>query len=198
GENILIPVNDKNKKYAKAQGTYHIVEPKETLFGIAQKYGVTIQALQHSNKDILENGLQPGLELLIPTGKKAESSTTIIKGDAIIHVVQPKETKFSLLQKYGISEKELLDQNPQVKEGLKAGDTLRIVINNKITDDKGDLSQLGDVFETKDFKDLKIENTKKKEVVIMIPFRASKINNAQESFKTDRLLNIAVDWYSGA
>jgi len=198
GENILIPINDKNAKYAKAQGTYHVVEPKETLFGIAQKYGITYQALQEENKSILENGLQPGLELLIPTSKKAESSTTIIKDDAIIHVVQPKETKFSLLQKYGISEKALLDQNPQVKEGLKAGDTLKIVINNKITDDKGGLSQQFDIPSKIDFKDLKIGNTKKKEVVIMIPFRVSKIGNAQESFKADRLLNIAVDWYSGA
>src|SRR5690606_1299640 len=198
GENILIPVNDKNKKYAKAQGTYHIVEPKETLFGIAQKYGVTIQALQETNKSILQNGLQPGVELLIPTGKKVESTTTIIKNDAIIHVVQPKETKFSLLQKYGISEKELIDQNPQLKEGLKAGDTLKILINDKISDDKENLSQLFDTPDKKDFKNLKIGNTQKKEVVIMVPFRASRIGNPQESFKTDKLLNIAVDWYSGA
>lgn len=198
GENILIPINTKNAKYAKAQGTYHIVEPKETLFGIAQKYGVTIQALQQSNKDILESGLQPGLELLIPSGKKAESSTTIIQNNAIIHVVQPKETKFSLLQKYGISEKELVDQNPQLKEGLKAGDSLKIFINNKTSEDKEDLSQLFEAPDKKDFKKLKIENTQKKEVVIMVPFRASRIGNPQESFKTDKLLNIAVDWYSGA
>src|SRR5690554_7886409 len=31
----------------------------------------------------------------------------------------------------------------------------------------------------------------------MIPFRASRIGNAQESFKTDRFLNITVDFYSG-
>src|SRR5690606_28877876 len=69
GEVIIIPKNDKNAALSKKNGLYHKVEPKETLFGIAQKYGTTIQALQDANKDILANGLQPDLEILIPKGK---------------------------------------------------------------------------------------------------------------------------------
>jgi len=197
GEVIRIPKNEKNIKFAKTNGTYHIVEPKETFFGIAQKYGVTIQAIQEANKNTLQNGLQPGLELLIPSGKMAESTSTIIQNDKIVHVVQPKETKFALIQKYGTSEEELLTQNPQLKEGLKAGDTLRISINKQVADDKEDTEFLSKALGKKSFKKLVINNPEKKEVVVMIPFRASRIGNAQESFKTDRFLNITVDFYSG-
>src|SRR5690606_2252020 len=49
----------------------------------------------------------------------------------------------------------------------------------------------------KEFKNFAISNKDKKEVVVMLPFRASRIGNAQESFKTDKFLNITVDFYSG-
>lgn len=196
GEVILVPINDKNAKFAKTNGTYHTVEPKETLFGIAQKHGVTIQAIQEANQGLLENGLQPSMELLIPTGKKAENTSTITQYDKIVHVVQPKETKFALTQKYGISEEELTTQNPQLKDGLKAGDTLRIAIK-----------QVEDNFEIKSshkFKDLSksINTSKQREVVIMLPFNASKINmetkSIQEAIKKDQFLNTVIDVYSGA
>lgn len=187
---ILIPKNEKNAKYAT--GTYHTVQPKETFFGIAQKYGVTVQSIQDANKAILENGLQPGIELLIPTGKKAENTSTITQHDKIIHIVQPKEGFFGIAKKYGISEEELISQNPQAKEGLKVGDTLRIPFRKPVNEDK-----IVELIDKKEFKDLTITNKEKKEVVVMVPFRASKIGNAQESFKTDKFLNYMVDFYSG-
>src|SRR5690554_5988575 len=163
GEVIRIPKNEKNIKFAKTNGTYHIVEPKETFFGIAQKYGVTIQAIQEANKNTLQNGLQPGLELLIPSGKMAESTSTITQDDKIVHLVQPKETKFALIQKYGVSEEELLSQNPQLKEGLKAGDTLRIAIKKAENNEELNSDFLFKTLENKEFKKLKINNTDKKE-----------------------------------
>ncbi len=187
---ILIPKNEKNAKYAT--GTYHTVQPKETFFGIAQKYGVTVQAIQEANKAILENGLQPGLELFIPTGKKAESSTTITKNDDIIHIVQPQETFFGITQKYEISKEELVVKNPQLKNGLKAGDTLKIPFKKPVNEDN-----TFEAIRKKELKNFAVSNKEKKEVVVMLPFRASRIGNAQESFKTDKFLNITVDFYSG-
>ena len=197
GETILIPRTEKNAKLEKKQGIYHKVEPKETFFGIAQKYGTTIQAIQEANQDILQNGLQPDMELLIPTGKKVESSTTIIKNDDIIHIVQPQETVFGITQKYETPKDELIRNNPNLgylKDNvIKVGDTLRIPIKKLIIEEKEPFKPI----KKKEFKELKINDSKKKEVVIMIPFRTSRIGNAQESFKTDKFLNITVDFYSG-
>ncbi len=204
GEVILIPKNEKNAALAKKNGLYHKVEPKETLFGIAQKYGVTIQAIQDANKDLLANGLQPDLEILIPQGKKVVNNSTVTHEDYIVHVVQPKETKFALTQKYEISEEQLLKENPQLKEGLKAGDTLRIPIHrNNATEEKSSAKDVV-VSGKQTFKDLtkSIKSTPSKEVVIMLPFNISKqnmdSNSVQEVFKKSQFMNITVDFYSGA
>lgn len=205
GEVLLIPKTEKNAKLEKKDGIYHKVQPKETLFGLAQQYGTTIQAIEEANKDLLVNGLQIDMELRIPTGKKVESSTTIIKNDDIIHVVLPKETKFALTQKYNISEEEMIAQNPHIKEMLKEGDTVRISLKEGIIEEKKEEKpeekqeeEIAEILSKKDFKELKIGRSDKKNVVIMLPFRASRITNAQESYKTDRFLNMTIDFYSGA
>lgn len=43
----------------------HIVQPKETLYGLSKKYGVSIAAIQKQNQAILKNGLQANQTLLI-------------------------------------------------------------------------------------------------------------------------------------
>lgn len=203
GEIIIIPKLQKDAKKATGKATYHKVEPKETMFGIAQKYGVTIQAIQEANTKLLENGLQPGLELRIPLDVKAESTTTVLQDDRIIHVVLPKETSFALRQKYGISEEELLAENPQIKDGLKIGDTLRIPLRQET--ESLEIAQSDNLFLSKaSFKELNksIHNTELQEVAILIPFNANMIGSnsedIQKSFRTNKLLNIAVDFYSGA
>jgi len=206
GSIILIPKqqkNDKktNKKSNKQKSITHKVLPKETFFGIAQRYGTTIQAIQETNKNLLVNGLQPDMELRIPIGQKTESSTTIIQDDAIVHVVRSKETKYAITKKYNISEEELIVQNPHIKEMLREGDTLRISLkentdnlSSQTTDQEADVVEIAG---KKEFKNLTIKDYTTKNVAIILPFRASSITNIRESFKKDRLLNIAVDYYSG-
>src|SRR5690606_22091216 len=205
GEVILIPKTEKNAKLIEKQGLYHKVEPKETLFGIAQKYGTTIQALQEANKDILQNGLQADMELLIPQSKKAENTSTIILNEDIIHVVQPKETLFGISKKYEISKEELLKNNPQLPylkdDVVKIGDTIKISLKKqKETTQKEEEIALADY----KFKDLSktIKNPDRKRVVIMLPFNASGIGETseamQEALKSNRFLNVTIDFYSGA
>jgi len=198
GSVILIPKSSKKPKPNKQKTITHKVLPKETFFGIAQRYGTTIQAIQTANKDLLVNGLQPDMELRIPIGEKTESSTTIIQGDAIIHVVRSKETKYAITKKYNISEEQLIAQNPHIKEMLRDGDTLWISLKESINDSYAQ-TKTEDTEETskKEFKTLTIKDYKTKNVAIILPFRASKITNIRESFKTDRLLSITVDYYSG-
>jgi len=51
--------------YKSGQTIQHIVKPKETLYGLSKKYGVSIAAIQNQNKTILKNGLQVNQTLLI-------------------------------------------------------------------------------------------------------------------------------------
>lgn len=208
GTVLLIP--DKGKKAVRKDGVYHKVEPKETFFGIAQQYGTTIQAIQDANKTQLENGLQPGMELFIPSGKAVQSSTTVLKNDEIIHIVQPKETVFALTQKYQVTEAELLQTNPQLKDGLKVNDTLRIPL--KIQEEKADTSLFGKskkdsdvvVSGNHDYKNMGLkDNSTQKEVVFMLPFNVSKLDlensaSVQENLKRSQFLNVTLDFYAGA
>jgi len=50
----------------------------------------------------------------------------------IIHVVNPKETKYAITKKYNISEEELVAQNPHIEKMLREGDTLRISLKENV------------------------------------------------------------------
>ncbi|MFA7445954.1 MAG: LysM peptidoglycan-binding domain-containing protein [Flavobacteriaceae bacterium] len=214
GTVLLIPNRD--KKTVKKDGIYHKVEAKETFFGIAQAYGTTIQAIQQANKTLLENGLQPGLELLIPSGKTVQSSTTVVKNDEIIHIVQPKETVFALTQKYEIPKEELVKYNPNLDylkdDVVKIGDTIKIPLKKQ--QEKPETSLFGKTKKDTatalftgdhDFENLlgKLDNSTRKEVVFMLPFNLSRLDMenslaVQENLKKSQFLNVTLDFYSGA
>lgn len=106
----------------------HTVKSKETLFGIAQMYNVSVDAIKKLNKDLYSRGLKNGERLLIPaTSKKTETKTTE-SGDVLPgtkkYTVQPKETKFGIARKFGVSIAELEDLNPEIEDGLKVGATI--------------------------------------------------------------------------
>lgn len=55
---------------------YHEVKPKEGLYSISRKYGVSIQSIEDLNKDILANGLKAGSVLKIEQNKNITADKT--------------------------------------------------------------------------------------------------------------------------
>lgn len=125
----------------------HTVEPKETLYSLSKKYGVSVDEIKLSNEQIANSGLQVGMIVKIPGTKKLaanESSigsnktpeTEVVKLEekevtsqvqTITHVVEPKETLYSLSKKYGTTVDEIIKQNQAtLVNGLKIGQTLTI------------------------------------------------------------------------
>jgi len=121
---LLIPKKAVAPK-ANSQAKTHKVEPKETLFGIEKKYGVSDEALKKANPELEKLGLQIGQTLVIPsnTGSKTVVSTP---EKNLYHVVLPKETKFSIAKKYGITIGELEKRNPEIIPNLPIGYQLTI------------------------------------------------------------------------
>ena len=120
-----------------AQQKTHKVEPKETVYGISKKYGVTQEALYKMNPKIEKDGLQIGDVLVISTDNNSKIVESIIinsEDDAYIyHTIQPKETLYSLAKKYNISEASLKTLNQkQIDLGLKVGDVLLIPKKEKV------------------------------------------------------------------
>lgn len=110
---------------------YHIVRRKETLFGLARKYNISMQDIIAVNPEV-EEGLRTNQVVLIPK-QKIETL-----GDAspqeserfIYHEVKPREGFFAISKKYGVSEAIIKKFNHDlVKDGIKLGTVLKIPRN---------------------------------------------------------------------
>jgi len=172
---LLIPSKNKaakipNKDTKPAQistikeAKTHIVQAKETPYGLAKQYGITLADLEKANPEI-KNGLQIGQTLTIPGSKtarekapkeltkkeerKAEKEEKKAEKEAkkeakkeerkeekieaklaegsVLYEVVPKDTKYSISKRYGISIAELEKANPSiVTDSLKIGQKLVI------------------------------------------------------------------------
>ncbi|KFF10168.1 lytic transglycosylase [Flavobacterium hydatis] len=121
---ILKTVSANNSTSSKLT---HEVLAKESLFSIARQYNVSVQDLENLNKEILLNGLQVGQTIVIPNKRKTlDGRVRVINGETIFHVVAPKETKYSIAKKYGITIDQLEAQNPEIVNGLVEGNKLAI------------------------------------------------------------------------
>ncbi|MBF4470081.1 LysM peptidoglycan-binding domain-containing protein [Flavobacterium sp. HJJ] len=108
----------------------HTVAPKETLFGLAAKYNVKVEAIQNANTAALANGLQVGQELVIPHDSKIETASS-----KNTHLVQPKESLFSIARLYNVSVEDLDKVNTVLlKNGLQIGQEITIPNKKKTLD----------------------------------------------------------------
>ncbi|MFN3968578.1 LysM peptidoglycan-binding domain-containing protein [Flavobacterium sp.] len=193
----------------KTNAAYHIIEPKETKYGISKKYGMTIQELERLNPAILTD-FPVGLKLVVSgnapavTSKPVESAEPIKEKPAVVnpnsgkkylqeYVVKPKETIQSIATDFGITETELIQLNPELKKGIKLGMILRVPMGQKVNVPKKDQGNL-----------MKNLNTNaRKQLALLLPFNISKIendtvNSTQARLKKDKFLNLTLDFYSGA
>lgn len=103
----------------------HQVAAKETIYGIAKQYGITVEELNKKNPSIATDGLKIG-QIITISGKPVIPKpvipkTTVASG---LHEVLPKETKYSVAKMYGITIEKLEKLNPEIKDGLKIGNKL--------------------------------------------------------------------------
>ena len=98
----------------------HKVKKKETLYGLARKYNVSIEQIKEFNPLIEKIGLKKRMQLKIPVYPIIEAPKAVpLKEGLEKYLVQPKETKWRLAYRYGITIQELEQLNPQIKYGLK-------------------------------------------------------------------------------
>lgn len=147
---LQIPTAEKKEGKEKMTTITHEVLPKETLYGISKKYQVSIDKIKEQNPIIEKEGLEIGLKLTITTSVSPEQiaekpavvtapKPEVVKNnpapkeevantEEIIHEVLPKETKYGIAKKYGISVANIEAWNPNSKKGLAIGD--KLVIKN--------------------------------------------------------------------
>ncbi len=193
---------------------YHVVEPGQTKYSIAKKYGITVDELERQNPSVAQN-LPAGHRLTITTGNagtavqkpkpavyeipktstvQTERFKSILKTQYANYEVKPKETLYSLSQMFNLSQDELLELNPTLRDGVKIGMILKVPgLGSMVMEPR------------KGFKDLlrTVNTVEKKELVLLLPFNASKIRNDSlntiaNRLKSDAFLNMTLDFYAGA
>ena len=223
GETIRIPVfrkldrvvakpNNTSKEeirqeFDKNEVREHVVLPKETKFGIARKYGLTVKELEALNPTV--DVLQPGIMLRVGTNVSPDPVVLLDKNFKF-YEVKPQETLFGLAQRFHVTQDSILALNPIVeKEGLEWGMVLKVP--NPEEQDPEDwveptLSNEAEELQGKklNLKD-SLSNFSPKNLVFMLPYSLD--NVAVDSIGTpdynnavleDRVLRISLDFYSGA
>jgi LysM repeat protein len=112
----------------------HKVKRKETLYSLAKEYDVSQDELKKHNTFLYANNLKKGDDLKIPVYKKVlvvsepESNTKI-------YTVLPKEGKWRIAYKFGITVDQLEAINPGMSEVLNVGDQI-FVPNIQVKEEK--------------------------------------------------------------
>ena len=118
----------------------HEVQMGETLYSISRTYGVTVEAIRQVNPN-MGSMLLAGSVINIPEATPAQPVATPDADDAAapqatpttrpgdgsqckqLHLVEKKETVYSISRLYGITEDELRAANPQIKKNkVKKGE----------------------------------------------------------------------------
>lgn len=129
-------VEVENVEYAKdsiRRGyLYHTVRPQETIYSLCKKYRVSKRKARKLNGLKKKSVLSIGQVLKFPT--KLRDTKIVAKVVAPIYDtekyirynVKPQDTYYSLTRKYNVTKQQLIEANPKLVEGLKAGDYILI------------------------------------------------------------------------
>lgn len=196
----------KNDIVAKKEvANLHTIQAEETKYNVSKKYGISIAELEELNphiKNVFEIGMQIRLNenTILPKTTVAEvSKTTTSK--TMFYAVQQGETLFSISRKFGISVDDITKKNPIVSNGLTVGMELLLPEKKEIdatiqSDSANGLKKKVSLLET-------VNKTKSRNLVLLMPFNINRIEKdsaktKNEYLKTDKFLNITLDFYAGA
>jgi len=136
GQALKIPTGKDSQKGE----TFHTIQAGETLYQLTTKYRVSAKDICEANPGLSAENFRIGQVILIPQKKDKVADTvappqpaeqTTVRPPVVprckeMHKVKRKETVYSVSRRYGISEQELIDANPERKKGMKKGQNLCI------------------------------------------------------------------------
>ena len=105
----------------------YIVKSGDTLYKIANSYGVTVDAIKKLN-NLTSNTLQIGQELYIPKG------TSIEETNFVVYQVKPGDTLYSIARKYNTTPDAIKSYNNLTSNLLTINQTLQIPVQETTTE----------------------------------------------------------------
>lgn len=136
GETLRIPQRDTVAASAEADAdadadyTYHTIQPRETLYSLSLRYRVKGEDIIRANPGLSVETFRSGTNIRIPATRietlPATEKKTVRK--EMEYTVQRRETLYRISRKFNISSAELLQLNPALKDGLRAGMVIKIPV----------------------------------------------------------------------
>ncbi|MFR9165884.1 MAG: LysM peptidoglycan-binding domain-containing protein [Dysgonomonas sp.] len=130
---LRVPVKNQTPVQTQNPDSYifHSIQPKETLYSVSKLYNVSIENILAANPGLNSDNFRIGLAVKIPKGVSAAATLTpsipVVPEGYSTHIVQSKETLYSISRKYNLSMDEIANANPEIKtNGLKMNMTLLI------------------------------------------------------------------------
>ena len=175
----------------------YTVPPKMNFYRLEKQFNVKSDEIVRLNPEIAERGgLKEGMVIRIP--EKKPDPGEVNTDNFIFYEVKPKQTEFSLTRKLGISYKDLLELNPDLREGLKAGMVLKLP-----KDQTGDFEVRNSlVLEKFNLLD-SINPMNRPKLMFMFPFRLNRLDlndkeSTVEAIENRNSLKYSLGLYSGA
>ena len=153
GMRLYFPVDGKAAPApaTSSSKTIHVVEQGETLYGLAKRYGVTVEELIAANPGS-DNGIKIGQKLNIPEAKSVSPSINANQqvqdafsrnnamqvsvpqgGDPVYHKLAEGENIFTLAKQYNSSIEGIITSNPGIRpEEYNTGAPIKILPNSAL------------------------------------------------------------------
>lgn len=116
---------------------YYEVPAKETVYSLCYKLDISKDEMIRHNPSVAD-GLRASMTLFFPVEESVETAVqpSAAQGRVISHHVQKGETIFGIAHKYGVNTEAVIEQNPVLKNGLKAGQTIQITVSGSVVEPK--------------------------------------------------------------
>lgn len=182
----------------------YTVQIGEGLYSISKRFGVSQSDINNINPQI-QDGLKAGAVILIPksveniqqVSTKSETETQ----EYILHKVEKKQTLFAISRLYNVPQDEILKANPEITDGLRLGDTIRIPVKRQTTSvkEKKDTNwnQRNEKSEEKQSKDKDKKHSDKNNLNPYTQkdpgFTIHKVQSKETLYSLSRLYNVTVE-----
>jgi len=175
----------------------YTVPAKMNFYRLEKEFGVQSDEIVRLNPEISERGgLKEGMIIRLPETKLDPGE--INTDNYIFYVVRPKQNEFRLTRKFGMSWSDLMQLNPDLKDGLKAGMVLKLP-KEQVGDFEVRNSLILDKINLLD----SINTEVRPKIMFLLPFRLDKLNMSDRESVTWTMQNrnslkYSLGLYSGA
>jgi len=192
GETLKIPQkNSFNPSIENDLYIFHTIQPGETIYGVSRQYHITQEQLANANLGLTPQTFAAGKTIRIPAGLMQVVPVTERRmvTKEIEYTVKRRETLFSICRTFKVTDEQLKKLNPELRNGLKSGMTIKIPFETEetvvITPDQNEI----DINTLLAYRNIstKVDTVK---IALLLPFSDPRLSNTRTEFYEGILLAV--------